>query len=106
MKIILSAFVILSGMLFNFFVKKTAEPVLPTRETVEEVSYAKGIIRQVGNTDVYMIECGEKHLKLNPINLPSEYKEADLPVVFSGDIKVTPPLEDEFGDYFDIKSIH
>ncbi len=92
-------------MLFSFFTKNKVANVAVSRETVEVISYAKGVVRQVGNSDEYMIECSARHLKLNPVNLPSEYREADLPIIFSGDIKATQPLEDEFGEYFEVKSI-
>ena len=110
MKIIATFIFILSGFLFNFnnggVDEKKVDAAILDRETVEVIDYAKGIVRQVGNTDTYMIECTEKHIKLNVINLPAEYKEADLPVVFSGNIKLTAPLEDEDGEFFEVKTIH
>ena len=106
MKIIASFIIIIAGFLFNFKGdKKVADSPL-SRETIDTIAYAKGIIRQMGNDNVFMIECAEKHIKLNVLNLPNEYKEADLPIVFSGNIKLTYPLEDEDGQYFEVKTIH
>lgn len=91
-------------MLFSFFSKNKVAIVTSSRETVKVISYAKGVVRQVGNSNEYMIECSAKHLKLNPVNFPSEYREGDLQIIFIGDIKATPPLKDEFGKYFEVKS--
>lgn len=106
MKIIVSILIIFVGFLFNANDKKTTRDDLLKRETVEKIGYAKGIIRQIGNTDRFIIECGDKHLKLLALNLPEEYREADLEVLFSGNIKLTYPLEDEDGEFFEVRSIH
>lgn len=110
MKTIISCVIILIGLVLTIGAKKpndnTSTDALKSRETVEVIKYAKGIIRQVGETDVFMIECADKHLKLNVANLPKAYKEADLPVVFSGEIKFTKPIEDEFGEFFLVSAIH
>lgn len=106
MKIIASILIIAAGFLFKANEEKSGSENILQRETVEKVTSEKGIIRQLGSSDVYMIECADKHLKLNALNLPKEYKEADLPVIFSGNIKLTMPLEDENGDFFEVSSIH
>ncbi len=106
MKVIASILIIAVGFFFNINEEKTTGTTIIKRETVQTIAYAKGIVHQVGNQDVYMIECPEKHLKLNVVNLPEEYKEQDLPVTFSGNIKLTMPLEDENGDFFEVKTIH
>ena len=106
MKVIASVMIIAVGFFFSTGEEKTTKKTILQRETVETIAYAKGIVQQVGNQDVYMIECPEKHLKLNVVNLPEEYKEADLPVTFSGNIKLTMPLEDENGDFFEVQTIH
>lgn len=97
--------ILILGYFFQPTMKILAKQDIIQRETVDTIFFAKGIIRQQPQSDIYLIECQEKFLKLNVLNLPKEYQEADLPIVFSGKIKLTYPMEDEAGDYFEITSI-
>ncbi len=75
------------------------------RQTVETVSHVKGELRKVGEEDIYVIWCGEKHLRLNPLNLPEKYKRPGQTFTFSGNIKATNTLEDEWGEFVEITDI-
>lgn len=75
------------------------------RQTIEVVSHVKGELRKVGEEDIYVIWCGEKHLRLNPLNLPEHYKRPGMSFTFSGNIKATNTLEDEWGEFVEITDI-
>lgn len=106
MKFLATFLIIILGYFYQPSTTKLSQTDILQRETVDTIMYAKGIIRHDPNSDIYLIECGERFLKLNVLNLPKAYQEADLPIVFSGNIKLTYPMEDEAGEYFEIKGIH
>jgi hypothetical protein len=77
------------------------------RKTIETISGQPGIIRKIGTeeTAVYMIDCRAKNVRLHVYNMPAEYKKDGLQVKFSGNIKASSTLEDDFGEYFEILSV-
>ncbi len=77
------------------------------RDTVEVISSATGIVREIGEgeTAVYMIDCRAKHLRLNVYNMPGEFKKNGMQVKFSGNIKAGSTLEDDFGECFEITAV-
>lgn len=93
------------GMGFNSAADKKNEDAFIHRQTTETICNVKGVVRKIGNNGVYMIYCKAKHLKLHIINLPEKFKVADMPVVFSGNIKQTHPMEDDWGELFEVTNI-
>lgn len=77
------------------------------RKTIETVYDKKGIVRNIGSTNdpVYIIAFEEQQLNLFPYNLSAEFKSDNKPVKFSGKMKYMYPLEDEFGQYFEVNDI-
>ena len=105
MKTVGTILMLVVGFMFNSKVETTVTDGFAKRETVGTVNNVKGIVWRVGDTDVYMIECGEKHLKLNAFNLPAQYKKDNTTITFSGNIKLTEPLEDDCGELFEVTTI-
>lgn len=105
MKTIGTILMVVLGFMFDSKVDTGASENISNRETVETIQNAKGIVWKAGDEDVYTIECAEKHLKLNVINLPEKFKKDEAEVIFSGNIKLTHPLEDNWGELFEVTSI-
>jgi len=78
------------------------------RETIETIQNKNGIVKKIGSEDapVYVIAFEEQQLNLFPYNLSSEFKMDNKPVKFSGQMKYMYPLEDEFGQYFEVNEIN
>jgi len=85
--------------------KKEPGTDIAKRETIATISGAKGEIRKLGEEDMYMIYCKEKHLKLNAFNLPEKFRHAGLAVTFSGNIKMSDAMEDDWGELFEVTGI-
>lgn len=77
------------------------------RKTIETLYDKKGIVKNIGSTNdpVFVIAFEEQQLNLFPCNLSSEFKSDNKPVNFSGKMKYMYPLEDEFGQYFELNEI-
>jgi hypothetical protein len=76
------------------------------RATTGVVENATGTIHIVhGDEPVYIINCASKYLRLHILNLPVAFQKAGKQVQFSGCIKATLPLEDDYGTYFEITDI-
>ena len=105
MKTLGTILMLVVGFMFNTKVDNTATDDVAKREIVGTINNVKGIVWKVGDADVYMIECAEKHLKLNAYNLPAQYKKDNTPITFSGNIKLTQPLEDDCGELFEVTAI-
>ena len=93
------------GMGFNSVADKKNDDAFINRQTVDTICNARGEVRKIGNDGVYMIYCKAKHLKLHVINLPQKCKVAGINVVFSGNIKQTHPMEDDWGELFEVTNI-
>jgi|SRR5882757_2144627 len=107
MKTIGTILMIVVGFFFNSSIEpKSTANTFADRQTVDVVSNAKGEIRKIGDEDIYMIYCKEKHLKLNAFDLPEKFKHAGLAVTFSGNIKMTDAMEDEWGELFEVTNIN
>jgi hypothetical protein len=105
MKMMGTILMVILGLMFDSKVDKGAGDNIAERETVETIQNAKGIVWKGGDDDVYTIECAEKHIKLNVINLPEKYRKNETTVIFSGNIKLTHPLEDNWGEFFEVTAI-
>ena len=105
MKTIGTILMVVLGLMFDTKVDKGATDNIAERETVETIQNVKGVVWKAGDENVYTIECPEKHLKLNVINLPEKFKKDDAEITFSGNIKLTHPLEDNWGELFEITSV-
>ena len=94
-----------SGLNSNTTISTTAQSSAE-RPTIETISSETGVLYTIGKGDetVYMIECDHKPLKLHILNMPDGFS-GDIPVKVSGRIKATHPLEDEWGNYFELTSI-
>jgi hypothetical protein len=77
------------------------------RETIETIKGETGIVKQIGEgeTAVYMISCTNRPLRLNVYNLPRTFKKHGQLVTFTGNIKASSTLEDDFGELFEITAI-
>ena len=107
MKTVGTILMIAVGFFFNTSIdKKVPSNDFADRKTVKVVTNAKGEIRKIGDEDIYMIYCKEKHLKLNAFDLPEKYKKPGLAVTFSGNIKMMGAMEDEWGELFEVTSIN
>ncbi len=95
---------IVIGLSFNSKVDKGNRTNISERETVEVISSAIGEVRMV-NEEVYVIWYADKYLKLNPYNLPKAFKNPGLKISFSGNIKLTNTLEDDWGELFELTKI-
>ncbi len=80
---------------------------LVNRATIGSISNAEGIIKKTHGNDepAYVIYFAREYLQLYCPELPASFKQDELPVVFSGNLKAMNPLEDEFGQYFEIVKI-
>jgi hypothetical protein len=98
---------VLIGLSFNTNPAVKKNPAtFSDRKSVEQINNSKGEVRQIGNEDIYMIWCAEKYLKLNPYNLPEKFRKPGLSITFSGYIKEGSTLEDQWGELFELTSIH
>ncbi len=95
---------VITGFLLNSSLVNDSKTNPSARETVEAITGESGIVRKIGEEEnpVYMIDCPAKHLRLNVLNMPGEFKKDGLGVRFSGNIKASSTLEDDFGAYFEI----
>jgi hypothetical protein len=77
-----------------------------TRATVAVLSKEMGIIYTVGTDKdaIQVIECDHPPYRLNITN-PQHHIPSDTRVCFSGKAIATPPLEDEWGNYFEVTDI-
>ena len=105
MKMMGTILMVILGLMFDSKVDTGTTDSIADRETVETIQNVKGVVWKAGDEDVYTIECAEKHLKLNVINLPEKFRKDEAEVTFSGNIKLTHPLEDNWGELFEITAI-
>jgi hypothetical protein len=98
---------VITGFCLNSSLVNDGKTNTSGRETVETITGETGFVRKIGDGEmvVYMIDCSAKHLRLNVVNMPLEFKKDGLTVRFSGNIKAGSPLEDDFGEYFEILSV-
>jgi len=77
------------------------------RKTIETLQAKKGVIRNIGSNEdpVYIITFQEQSINLFPCNLSEEFMHNNKPVQFSGNMKYMYPLEDEYGQYFEVKEM-
>jgi hypothetical protein len=77
------------------------------RATVENITGETGIVKKIGEGEmaIYMIDCSARHLRLNVLNMPAEYKKDGIKINFTGNIKASSTLEDDFGEHFEILSV-
>jgi hypothetical protein len=107
MKTVGTILMIVVGFFFNSSIDtKAPANTFAARQTVEVINNAKGEIRKIGDEDIYMIYCKEKHLKLNAFDLPEKFKKPGLNVTFSGNIKTMDAMEDEWGELFEVTAIN
>lgn len=104
MKMIGTILMVLIGFLFDSKVDIAKPDGIAQRKTVATLSNVKGTVYKAMD-DVYTIECGEKHLRLNVINLPEEFRKDNAEITFSGNIKLSQPLEDDWGELFEVTSV-
>jgi hypothetical protein len=97
---------VITGFFMNSSLVNEGNTNPPDRETVETITGESGIVRMIGDGEmaVYMIDCTAKHLRLNVMNMPGEFKKDGITVRFSGNIKASSTLEDDFGECFEIIS--
>ena len=100
-----TALIVAFGLLFDTGSQTVSTPDISNRETVGTVANAEGVIRKIDEAGVYMIYCKQQHLKLNVVNLPQQFRQADLKIIFSGNIKKTHPMEDSWGEFFEVTEI-
>ena len=106
MKTLGTILMIAAGFFFNSKIEnKAPDNNFLKRQTVAILKDLKGEVRAIGETGTYMIYCKEKHLKLNAVNLPEKFKQPRLAVTFSGNIKMTDAMEDEYGELFEVTAI-
>lgn len=104
MKMIGTILMVAVGFMFDSKVDITKSDSLSARQTVEVINEAKGIVYKISD-ETYMIECAEKHVKLNVFNLPEAFKKDNAAIIFSGNIKLSEPMEDEWGEVFEITNV-
>lgn len=77
------------------------------RKTIEILNGKTGIIRNIGSEHdpVFIIAFNEQHVNLFPCNLSDEFRQNNKPVQFSGNMKYMYPLEDEYGQYFEVEEM-
>jgi hypothetical protein len=99
--------IVITGFFLNSSLVNDGKTNPTVRETIDTITGETGIIRKIGEgeTAVYMIDCGTKHLRLNVFNMPAVFKKDGLTVMFSGNIKASSTLEDDFGECFEILSV-
>lgn len=100
-----TALIVATGLLFDTTSQTATTPDICKRETVGTLTNAEGVIRKIDEASVYMIYCKQQHLKLNVVNLAQPFRQADLKVIFSGNIKNTHPMEDNWGEFFEVTEI-
>ncbi|MEP6677089.1 MAG: hypothetical protein ABJA78_18140 [Ferruginibacter sp.] len=104
-KMIAAIIVLIAGVGFTANINSAKDQSYGNRKTITVITNAQGEIMKAGETGVYVIHCGEKYLDLNAYNLPEKFKKDKLTVSFSGNIKLTGTLEDEWGDLFEVTDI-
>ncbi len=57
-----------------------------------------------GKETVYVIECADQPYRLRVMNMPTGFSSGTK-VLISGRMKATQPIEDEWGDYFELTGI-
>src|ERR1700712_814359 len=77
-----------------------------SRPTIEKINNEKGMLMKVEDASVFVIQCKDRYLRLNAINIPEKFSASENEITFSGNIKYTNPLEDEWGQLFEITDIH
>ncbi len=98
---------ILIGFSFKAPGKSTIVSSYAQRPTVETIELETGVVKLLpGDEPVYLIDCPRRNLRLNVLNLPAAYRLQGKTVQFSGNIKATHPLEDEYGELFEITAVH
>lgn len=97
---------VIIGFLLNSSLVNDSKTNPIVRETVETITGETGIVRKIGDdeTAIYMINCADRHLRLNVLNMPDKYKKDGITVRFTGNIKAASTLEDDFGALFEIVS--
>ncbi len=77
------------------------------RQTIEVVREHQGIVRNIGTEEipVFVIFSEKYGLNFFPYNLPRSFQHQGMPVVFSGNMKEMHPLEDEYGQYFELVKV-
>jgi hypothetical protein len=77
------------------------------RQTIEVVENHPGIVKNIGSAEipVYVIFSEKYGLNFFPYNLPRPFQQPNIPVVFGGNMKEMHPLEDEYGQYFELVNV-
>ena len=92
MKQIMSMLPVVIGLLLTCSCKKektAAEGCFADAITVRVIADKPAIIKQPAAGVFYIVEQGAIDTKLNPCNLPAEFKVSDLAVIISGQVKAT-----------------
>jgi uncharacterized protein YaaW (UPF0174 family) len=107
---ILIAILLLTGITASF--KRAADhkaiaTKISQRKTIGSLKDAEGLVRNIGSKEkpVYIIRYQKGFMNLLANNIPSEFQQDSLAVVFSGHMKEMSPMEDELGQYFVVNSI-
>ena len=104
-KFIAAIIVLIAAVGFTVNIDTPKEDVYTNRKNVDVINNALGEIIKAGETGVYVIHCGEKYMDLNVYNLPKKFQQDKLKVTFSGNVKLTGTLEDDWGDLFEVTAI-
>ena len=106
---ILIAIMLLTGIGVSFkkATDKSITQKISQRKNIASLKDKAGLVKNIGSKEnpVYIIRYTDEYLNLVTNNLPSIFQKDNLPVIFSGDMKVMNAMEDEQGQYFVVNSI-
>ena len=107
---ILIAILLLTGITVSF--KRAADhkaitPKIYQRKTIGLLKDEAGIVRNIGSKQnpVYIIRYQKGFMNLVANNIPSQFQQDSLVIMFSGEMKEMSPMEDELGQYFVVNGI-
>ena len=84
-------FTVIISVIFCSCKKETAQytDCFPSDSTTRQVINNRATVKEYPAGNFYIIEKGAIDTRLNPCNLPSDYKVNDLSVTISGKVKAT-----------------
>jgi hypothetical protein len=107
---ILIAILLLTGITVSFKRAADNKPItakISQRKTIGSIKEEAGLVRNIGSKQnpVYIIRYQKGFMNLVANNIPSQFQQDSLVVIFSGDMKEMSPMEDELGQYFVLNGI-
>lgn len=103
------AILLLTGIFVSYTnnLQLTKYAFIHERKTIDTVIQQTGIVYKMGTTNepLYIIRCANKYLNFFPANLPAHCKQDLAKITFSGAMKYTHPMEDEYGQFFVVSEI-